>query len=153
MFQYRKIISSKDIIERKPTLAEIEKKTTYFRDSITVSQIFKKIIFCLIILIIILWLTTGIKEIIFPPYLTVTQPMDNFVTEENLIKIVGQTEKEAQVLINNQLVSYNTEGHFEETVSLNPGLNLIRISVFGKNNQERVVWKRIMMKQRNSTEF
>lgn len=153
MFQYRKIISSKDIIERKPTLAEIEKKTTYFRDSITVSQIFKKIIFCLIILVIILWLAIGIKEIIFPPYLIVAQPIDNFVTEGNLIKIVGQTEKEAQVLVNNQLVSYNIEGHFEETVSLNPGLNLIRISVFGKNNQERVVWRRIMMKQRNSTEF
>lgn len=145
MFYSRTISSSEKIIEEKPTLGEIEKTTTNFKKSLTFSQVMKKVFIYLIILIILSWLGLGIKKIISPPYLTIIQPSDNLIIKEDSLKIIGKTEKEAQVFINNQLVSYNKEGHFEETISLRPGLNELKISASRGEGRERVEWRRVMV--------
>lgn len=129
----------------KPSLGETERATVNFRKSLTLSQILRNVFVCLIILIILSWLGLGLKRIILPPYLTILYPSDNLITEESLLKITGRTEKEAQIFINNQLVSYNKEGYFEETVSLGSGLNLIKISATRGDGRERVVWRRVML--------
>ena len=146
MFYSRKISSTELPNIKTPNHIGLTEKTTdSFRKSLTLSQIIKGGFICLIILTVLFWLGLGIKKILSPPYLTIIHPSDNIILRENSLKIKGETEKEAQVFINNQLVSYNKEGYFEETIALKPGLNKIKISTNRGDGKERVEWRRVMV--------
>jgi hypothetical protein len=147
MFKSRRIPSSDISVLFSPnsTLDRIEKTTDNLKRKLVLSQIIKKLLIFLVISVVLLWLGLGLKKIVTPPELIVINPPDNFVAKNTLLKINGLTEKEAEVFINNQPVSYNKEGYFEETISLKPGLNKIRISVNRGDGRERVVWRRVMV--------
>jgi len=64
-----------------------------------------------------------------PPELEVNQPADkSIITSENSkVEIVGRTEPEVNLLINEHLVILNKEGEFKYSFSLSSGENLINI--------------------------
>lgn len=117
--------------------------------SLVLSQIFKKFFQILIVFFILFYLGWGIKKIIFPPSLTIISPDDNFITRENLIKIIGQTEEEAIVMINDKLADSNFKGRFEEEIELKPGLNIIEISATKKHSRGKTVTRKIMFIETN----
>lgn len=62
------------------------------------------------------------------PSLEVSQPEDGKTYQgERRIKVLGKTEKEAQVFVNESQVIVNAEGNFSTEYSLNNGENIITI--------------------------
>ncbi len=97
------------------------------------------------IAVCLLYLGFYFKQIILPPELTIIQPADNLSLSATSIEISGQTEKEAEVTINGELVLNNQEGFFFQTVNLKKGLNSITIKAKKKYSHEETVIRQILV--------
>jgi bacillopeptidase F len=64
-----------------------------------------------------------------PPALTIIQPQNNasFLWPQEQVNIVGETEPQAQVFINDHLAIVNQDGNFQYTYHLNEGDNTLTI--------------------------
>jgi cytoskeletal protein RodZ len=97
------------------------------------------------IVICFLYLSFYFKRIILPPELIVTQPAANLALNATNIDISGQTEKEAEITINGELVLNNHDGYFSQTVNLKKGLNDIIIKAKKKYSREETVTRQILV--------
>lgn len=70
------------------------------------------------------------------PRLVITDPEENFITEEKIIKVEGITEKDAKLFINDQPTVVNEEGRFSESLVIQPGLNKIAIKAINRFEKE-----------------
>lgn len=128
-------------IINNPFQQKIIKKTQF----LIFPKIIKNILISLAILICFLYLFFYFKKIILPPNLVVTQPAKNLVTKENSLLITGQTEKEAEVKINGELVLNNHNGLFSQTVNLKKGLNSLIIKAKKKYSREEIITRQILV--------
>jgi hypothetical protein len=69
------------------------------------------------------------------------------VTDKPTIEVVGQTEKEVKTKINDQEIQTDTQGNFRESVSLQPGLNIIKISAVKKRGKENIIYRQIILNE------
>lgn len=109
-------------------------------------RLIRNILAALVVLICLIYLGFYIKKIFFAPYLIISQPEKNLLTLNNSLDVVGQTEPEAEVRINNELVLNNKNGNFSRTITLKKGLNNIVITAKKKYSQTRVVTRQILIK-------
>jgi sucrose-6-phosphate hydrolase SacC (GH32 family) len=70
------------------------------------------------------------------PRLAITEPLDNFTTEENTIKVEGITEKDVKLFINDQSTVVNEDGKFSEVLVIQPGINTIAIKAINRFDKE-----------------
>lgn len=120
-------------------------KTVSRNHLISFPKIIKLVIFSLIVLFCILYLSFYIKKITSPPELIITQPADNLLTSERSINIVGSTDKEAELKINGELFLGDNNGNFSKTVNLKSGLNNIEISSKKKYSKENTIIKQVLV--------
>lgn len=108
-------------------------------------KIIRNILIALVIITCLLYLGIYIKKIFFAPYLIISQPNKNLVMSNNNLEVIGQTEAEAEVRINDELVLNNKNGHFSKTVTLKRGLNNIVIKAKKKYSQTKVTTRQILI--------
>lgn len=75
------------------------------------------------------------------PRLVILQPSGSLSIEKNSFEIIGITDEGNQVSINGQPVYVNNKGEFKENLSLQKGLNSIKIEArnkFGNINEEEI---------------
>jgi cytoskeletal protein RodZ len=105
----------------------------------------------LAILILLSYLGLEINKIIAPPFLIVDSPSeDSFITTGHSIEVSGVTEKESKILINGQEIARDQDGHFQATVDLKEGINVLKISAVKKNSKENVIYKRVQVESDSS---
>jgi len=92
-----------------------------------------------------LYLIVYFKKIILAPELIITQPANNLALTSTNITISGQTEKEAEVTINGEIVLNNNAGNFSQEVNLKKGLNNIIIKAKKKYSREQTVTRQILV--------
>ncbi len=94
------------------------------------------VISILVLFSVLILLYFGIQIYKFqkPPVLTISTPYNNTTVNNQPIKVVGKTEKNVSVEINNILVPVNEDGSFEKEVSLIEGNNLITIKARKNSN-------------------
>ncbi|NIS38960.1 FecR domain-containing protein [Candidatus Saccharibacteria bacterium] len=68
----------------------------------------------------------GKLEDIAPPYLEITNPANGSITRDDQIQIIGRTEAEAIIYVNDSQV-LNDNGRFENHVNLRKGENIVEI--------------------------
>ncbi len=136
-----KIMNTDDLTD--PFSQKIVKRSKF----IVFPKIVRNILITIAILICFLYLIFYFKKIAFPPSLKVTQPEKNLLIEENFITIIGQTEKEAEVKINGEVVLNNHDGIFSQTVNLKEGLNNIVIKAKKKYSREKIITRQILVEQ------
>lgn len=111
--------------------------------------IFPKIIRSMLVigavLICFLYLIFYFKKIVLPPQLIITQPETNMAISSSSITISGQTEIEAEIKINGEIVLNNHNGYFTQTVNLKKGLNNIIIKAKKKYSREETVTRQILV--------
>lgn len=73
------------------------------------------------------YLYSGIEQFSRAPWLTLTEPAANAITQESQIIISGQTHPAARVTINEKETTVDTNGMFREEVQLRNGENRIVI--------------------------
>ena len=89
----------------------------------------------IVVLALLSYLGWEIKRIVAAPEITILEPPNNFITTDSSIIINGQTQAEAQLTINNELIILNEEGSFEQKINLVEGLNKLQISVKKKHSR------------------
>jgi len=85
-------------------------------------------------LLIIVYLGFQIYKFQKPPLLTILSPQNETTIQEASLKIIGNTEKNVSVEINNVLTEVDENGNFEKEVSLVEGSNLITIKAKKNSN-------------------
>lgn len=84
------------------------------------------------------YLYTELDNFISTPMLIVSSPIDNETTSGSQIYIIGRSDKDGRIFINEQSVVVNDEGEFNESISLQEGLNIITIRAINRFEKETV---------------
>lgn len=108
-------------------------------------KIIRNLLIISAILICFLYLIIYFKKITLPPELIVTQPATNLALNSNSITINGQTEPEAEVKINGEIVLNNHGGYFSQTINLKKGLNNLIIKSKKKYSREQIITRQILV--------
>lgn len=111
-----------------------------------IPRLLKMSLFGLVIFIIALYFMWEVVKFLSPPELVIYQPASDMIISEQTLIIAGKSAPEAIVEINGQAVSVKTDGTFEEKISLQRGLNTIRIVTKTKHSQQRVEVRHILYK-------
>lgn len=69
-----------------------------------------------------------------PPLLTISQPLNESVSQESIITLKGNTEDFAVVEINGTQTDVNDDGNFEKQLELKEGVNTISIKAWKESN-------------------
>ncbi|MBI4652780.1 helix-turn-helix domain-containing protein [Candidatus Kuenenbacteria bacterium] len=110
-----------------------------------ISNIFKKSLIGVFLIILLFYIVFEVKNIISPPKLIIQEPSDNLVISESTIRVIGKTDINANVTINNQEIFKNSDGGFNKIINLQSGLNLITISAQKKHSREIIKYRKIMV--------
>ena len=86
-----------------------------------------------------------INHIIQSPALVVDSPSDNLVTSKQVIDIKGNVEAESRLTINGQDIYTDKDGHFDEVIGLQPGINFINFSAKKKYSREKTLVRKVMV--------
>ena len=108
-------------------------------------RIIRGIVIGFLALACLVYLGLKVKAIMAPPVLTVSQPADNLITEQNFIEIRGQVEPEAILEINGQQVLADEKGNFSETIDLQPGVNPIIIKAEKRHGKQSKIYRQVVV--------
>lgn len=81
------------------------------------------------------------------PFLEVVQPVDQFNTSSEMIQVIGRTDPEAKVSINNQDIRVDTSGEFYQEIKLSENINTISISAVSKTGKATKVERTVFLKK------
>jgi cytoskeletal protein RodZ len=85
------------------------------------------------------WLLKG------PPTLSVMSPSDNTSTRSSTIEVIGITDPEATISVNNQLVTLDRGGEFFVRIPLQSGTNTINIEARGKSGKTSSITRSVFL--------
>ena len=89
------------------------------------------------------YLGLQVKKYFSPPLLTLFNLEENSQTQENELEIKGQTEKEATIYIDDQLVNTDDEGNFAYQLKLAPGENKIEIKAIDQRKKQSIMIRKV----------
>ena len=95
----------------------------------------------LVAVAILIFLIIKIERIFAPPNLEIIQPQDGLITEDRRLEVVGRSEKEVEIVINNENVLVDSDGGFQASIDLQKGYNLIKITAskrYGRSQNEEI---------------
>lgn len=130
-------------IREKRNLKKIQGKA--MPKSLITPKVLRNAIILLVILALLGYVGLEIKRITSSPKLIITSPANNLVTKERSIEIVGQSEPESKITINNQEIFIDPNGQFKSTLELKEGVNTIKITAQKKRSKESIVYLNILV--------
>lgn len=99
-----------------------------------------------VIIAILGYLTFQYIGFIRPPNLEVTVPLADQVVEENKIRVIGTTDSDASIVVNNQPVIVGESGDFVTEIEIYEGTNEIVITATSRSGKVTVVRRKIIPK-------
>lgn len=72
------------------------------------------------------------------PLLSISEPNPNTIVEGNTTVLRGKTDRGTQVTVNNEATFVTPEGNFEETITLQNGVNQVTVRAVNRFEKERV---------------
>jgi len=142
-----KIFEQEINFQQNPTQQELfSKQRVKKREFLAVPKIVKGIIIVIITIIFFIYLGFSLKKIISPPILLIYSPIENVITKEKSISVIGQTDSEASVVINGERVLININGEFFKIVNLKNGINKITITARKKYSRDNTVVRQVLVK-------
>jgi len=131
-YSIEKNISNKiEIIEKRG------KKKKLFKFNILKPKFLKFFFITLIITGLLGYLGWELFNIISPPKVIILEPTNNSRTTENTLAIIGKTESEVELTINDEIILLDSEGNFNQNINLAIGLNNLQISAKKKHSKTR----------------
>lgn len=92
----------------------------------------------------LVYLGTQVVRITAPPALELAYPQTDIKVTELSLTVAGNTDPETIVYINESRIEPDTTGHFEEVVSLEQGVNTIRVEAQRKFSKTAVVERQVL---------
>ena len=116
-------------------------------------KILRRLTVSVIVAIIISYMGLEIRNIFVPPSLTILQPKDDAIFTRDTMTIVGQTEPEALVKINDEEILPDAQARFTKEVRLQDGINIITIRAKKKHSKEMTVKRHILYAPEKTKNF
>ncbi|MBI2595184.1 helix-turn-helix domain-containing protein [Candidatus Daviesbacteria bacterium] len=89
----------------------------------------------LIILGFFTYLWLEYRQFVGSPNLAVTSPTEGQSVEIPAVMVAGNTDPDNKVLVNNQEIGVDKEGHFQEEIKLSSSANIVSVIATGKFGQ------------------
>lgn len=124
-----------------PALLPLAASGSLFPSWWTVIQ--NKFFFALVIIAALVFLTFLGRGFLVPPPLVLDAPPDNFTTAELNVEVVGQTDPEANLTINDQPVTLKEEGRFEIRIQLAVGANRLEITATNRLGRSQTLTRTV----------
>ena len=137
--------TKKKLLKKQKRLFSI--KTPSIRYFIALPKIIKNIIITVLILICASYLIYYINNIVSPPKILIIYPQKDQVIKKSNITIIGKTEPEINITINNKKILLSDEGNFSENINLNTGINVITIVGQKKYSKQQVIVRNIIVEK------
>ncbi|NBS41367.1 hypothetical protein EBS80_01790, partial [bacterium] len=94
-----------------------------------------------------------VRSITSAPPLVVMGPSDGLATGDATVAVNGSTDPGTSVLVNGEKVLLNTDGSFATNVSLERGLNVIKIEGTKRYSRTNVEYRRVVLEAEKNTAF
>jgi len=117
-------------------------KISYF---LSLPKIIRNTILVLVVLAGFFYLGLKFKEIIAPPEILIDFPPENYITEESKISIIGRTELDTRIFINDEEI-LGSNGEFNKIIDLKDGVNIIRIKANKRYGKEAEIIRQVLVK-------
>jgi len=108
------------------------------------AHIFKVLV--LVFLVLGGYLFFQYRSAIFNPLLDVSYPKDNSVVSSQEILVVGKTDSNSTVFVNNETASLDKDGNFKKTIFAFPGKTKITIKAVNNFNKTTIMQRNIEVK-------
>lgn len=108
-------------------------------------RVLKRSAVSLCIVALLVYLGLKVRTILTPPALSLTSPAQDMTTRTPSILVEGATEHEATVTINGQQALTDQNGHFAETLDLEPGLNSIKVAAKKERSRSTTISRQVVL--------
>ena len=98
-----------------------------------------------IVLAAMVYFGLQIVHIVAPPPITLTQPVTDVVVTEPQVTLEGATKPEVDVQVNGRAIQVDDQGHFKETVDLQPGINTLVVTARKKRSRAATLTRRVLV--------
>lgn len=85
---------------------------------------------------VFIYLYSELRHFVSAPWLVVESPTEGSTINERTVTVNGRTDQEARVSVNAQGIIVNQDGSFEETISLQNGINTITVKSINSFDKE-----------------
>lgn len=109
-----------------------------------------RIIFSLVLTLLavfFLYLWFELRFLSGPPFLEVIEPSDQLQAQSEVVRVVGKTSPEAKVDINNQQVTVDEAGNFEQELTLTESVTTISVTSTSKSGQTSEETRTVFLKK------
>ncbi|MDO8618459.1 MAG: helix-turn-helix domain-containing protein [Candidatus Daviesbacteria bacterium] len=100
-----------------------------------------------IVLAFLIYLWFEYRFLVGSPFLEITSPNNQAVVNTESVKVIGKTDAESKVMINNQEVPVDVSGNFSEELKLTDPANDITISAISKYGKSTTETRTVFLKQ------
>ena len=88
----------------------------------------------------------GVNKFKKTPYLVITQPPKQMITEERWVEVKGTTDLGNQITVNGEQVAVDSQGNFSQRINLATGLNHLTVKAVNRFNRTAVKEVDILVK-------
>jgi len=140
-----KIYNKERNIENKiSSFKQNKKKFTNPIPFVITSKMIKIFFIFLVVFGIVFYLWYQVSGLSRPPKLVIYNLDQDKTVEEETITVFGQSDLDSDLKINDQPIFVDPEGNFKETVSLQSGVNILKITATNRFDKETIVERKIM---------
>jgi transcriptional regulator with XRE-family HTH domain len=112
---------------------------------LAIPKIFKFLVVLFSVSLLVMYLVFYLRNLTEAPYLEIINPPGDITISSTSIMIVGKSEIETEIRINDEIVLSNELGEFELEIFLKKGLNTITISSQKKYSQPSIINRKILV--------
>ena len=120
------------------------KKDDFPLKRIKFAQTFKILI--LIFLILIAYIIFQYRAAIFSPSLNVSKPTEGQIIKTSEVEVIGKTDPNSTVFVNNQTASMDKDGNFRKNINVFPGKTKITVKAVNNFNKITILERQIEVK-------
>lgn len=100
-----------------------------------------------LVIIFFVYLWIEYRFLVSGPFLEVSQPANQTNVASPVVQVIGRTDPEAKVSINNQEVGVDTSGKFSQEIKLVENINNIEIAATSKSGKVTKVERTVFLKK------
>lgn len=108
------------------------------------AQTFKFLI--LIFTVLVAYIIFQYRVAIFNPPLIISYPDENSIVSSQTVTVIGKTDPNSTVFINNEVASVDKNGNFQKTINVFPGKTKILIKALNNFNKTTTLERQIEVK-------
>lgn len=99
-----------------------------------------------ILFVLLVYIIFQYRSAIFNPPLSISSPKENSIITSQKVTVIGKTDSNSTVFINDETVSLDKDGNFKKTVNVFPGKAKITVRVVNNFKRTTIVERQIEVK-------